>query len=176
MSRTSFFSFNEKEPCLGDLAGKISWGWEKALLGFKMWFQCSRGTWCGGRDGATGAMRKLFQIHWHLREKRELGIVSKKQESAETCIAEEASEAVIECRKLWSLGVKETGLWLGMANYWCCCYCGDESVEKYGLGRFLKTWLLQVSVCHSLLRSFQFLTPGYLKEAHLGEFQEQLQK
>lgn len=43
MSRTSFFSFNEKEPCLGELAGKISWGWGKALLGFKCGFSAQVG-------------------------------------------------------------------------------------------------------------------------------------
>lgn len=38
------FSFSEKEPCLGQLAGKISLWWKKTLLDFKMWLQCSEGT------------------------------------------------------------------------------------------------------------------------------------
>lgn len=57
-------------------------------------------SWCGGWDGATGATRKLFKIQRYLRGKKELGIVSKKGESAEVRTAEEAFEAVIECRKL----------------------------------------------------------------------------
>lgn len=53
-------------------------------------------------------------------------------------------------------------------------HCNYESVEKYGLGRFLKTWVLQVSVCQSLVEDFSVLDTWISeRKANLGEFLQQ---